>query len=175
MGKKRQRLPDDHEALRRDAEKAARSDRRYPIRSDSNYGFHAGHVPKKRQALIALDVSLNLLVAFFDAKGNFLQVERRNLSPSLNDRDFQKYLKKEFGFKPGLIRVKAFLIKPELLAVHAFPSHFQEFLDNPRDGFDAADRDRYPQSIRTWIANKEFVLDWGNDYWLDDNGEVTSS
>ena len=183
MGKKRRPLPNGHHALRREAEEAARPDRLYPIRSEKYYGFYAGHVPGKRQALVAGD--LDLLIAFFEHQGNLLEVQRRTLPPSvkvpemncgtLDDRDFQEYLKKEFHFRPGLIRVKAFQIQPEGLAVHPFPSHYQLFLDNPHDGFNAEDRDYYPELIRTWIADKQFVLDWGNDYWLDNNGEVTSS
>ena len=101
MGKKRRPLPNGHHALRREAEEAARPDRLYPIRSEKYYCFYAGHVPGKRQALVAGD--LDLLIAFFEHQGNLLEVQRRTLPPSvkvpemncgtLDDRDFQEYLK----------------------------------------------------------------------------------
>jgi hypothetical protein len=187
MGKKRRPLPNGHHALRREAEEAARPDRLFPIRSNKYYGYYAGRLAGKRQALAALDVRKNLVLAVFDQQGDLLEVKRRTPAPSLkrrpekkylavNDREFHEYLHKEFRFKAGRIKVNAFLIAAEGLAVHAFPYHYQEFLKNPYGKiFDNADRDYYPKLIREWIADKAFVLDWGNDYWLDNNGEVTSS
>ena len=31
------------------------------------------------------------------------------------------------------------------------------------------------ESMRLWDADGQFVLNWGNDYWLDATGEVVSS
>ena len=53
----------DHHALRREAEEAARPDRLFPIRSNKYYGNYAGRLAGKRQALAALDVRKNLVLA----------------------------------------------------------------------------------------------------------------
>jgi hypothetical protein len=31
------------------------------------------------------------------------------------------------------------------------------------------------ESMQLWDADGQFVLYWGNDYWLDDSGEVVAS
>ncbi len=176
-----------HQLLRVEAQLAAAPDRLYPVRSNKYYGFYAGQLPDMRQALAALDSSKNLLVVIFDRGGNVVDVQRKSLAASLNlppeewymtvnDAELHEYLHNQFGFTPELIRVKAFLVPEEGLSVHAFPSHYDVFLADPMERvFDDFDRENYPGMIRGWIAEKAFVLDWGNDYWLDDEGEVASS
>ncbi len=126
-----------------------------------------------------------MIAAFFEAAGNLADVQRRSLAGQLtrppedpclevNNKELHAWLRKEFGFKPSLIRVKSFLIEEEQISVEAFPSHFQEFLEDPNQ-FDDEERQHYPESIRSWIEEGAFVLIWDNDHWMDQNGEVSSS
>jgi hypothetical protein len=159
----------------------------FPIRSAPGYGFYAGHLPEGRQALIARSAYGELIVAVFDGGGNLVQVIHRELpSPpvlldsgevrEVDERAFRKYLRREFGHAPGLIRIKEFRLSREMLAVYHLPEHYREFLENPNSPvFDDEQRQSFPGLIRQWREEGQFVLEWGNDYWLDSRGEVDSS
>jgi hypothetical protein len=169
--------------LKRDAN----GDLLFPIRSEPAYYFYAGHLPGGRQALIARSVYGALIVAVFDGGGNLVQVIHRELpSPpvlrdsgeirEVDERDFRKYLRREFGYAPGLIRIKEFRLPQEMLAVYHLPQHYREFLEDPNSPvFDDEQRQSFPGLIREWHEEGQFVLEWGNDYWLDSTGEVVAS
>ncbi len=85
-----------------------------------------------------------------------------------------EYLRAEFGFQPALIRVREFAT--DRVAIFPLPADYQEFVDDPETpSFDEEQRKCFPYYITKWVENEEFVLLWGNDYWMDNNGEVTSS
>ncbi len=164
-------------------------ERTFPVKSSKWYGFYAGTLPRKRQGLLALDVGNTLLVAVFDARGNFLEEQQLSLEGILqqppeeqylavNDAELHEYLRREFGFRPGLVRVKEFGTSRGL-SVHLLPHHYQEYVEAPdamtEESWGQEDVDHWPLSIQGWIDRGDFVLDWGNDYYLDSTGEVTSS
>ena len=63
---------------------------------------------------------------------------------------------------------------PELgIGIEDYPDHFGEILDDP----DSSDDEKADvrDSMETWDADGQFVLNWGNDYWLESTGEVVSS
>src|SRR6266849_369882 len=98
-------------------------DKLFPIQSAPERDFYAGHLPGGRQALIARSVYPKIVVAVFDSGGSLFDVVRRDLpcpqvdgKPLLREVDedeFHEYLKREFGFTPGLVRIKAFCIPEE--------------------------------------------------------------
>ena len=96
----------------------------------------------------------------------------------MNEEEFHEFLHREFGFRPALVRVKEFSTD-EGLAVHLLPSHYQDYVDNPdsmdEERWGREDLDHYPLLIQSWIDRGDFVLDWGNDYFMDATGEVNSS
>jgi len=162
------------------------ADRVFPIVSDPNYFFYAGVLPEGRQALVGRSVYGEIAVAVFDSAGNFLELQEQTLPADLardlptgdeaDERKFRSYLKGQFGFTPALIRIKEFHAPRELLAVYHLPKHLQEFLTDPNAPlFSDEDRKDLPASIEGWLAADQFVLEWGNDYWLDRNGEVVAS
>jgi hypothetical protein len=51
----------------------------------------------------------------------------------------------------------------------------EDFLAGTREYLDDSDREELPYTTRDWITNAHFVLNYGNDYWVDHTGEVTSS
>jgi hypothetical protein len=161
----------------------------FPIRGAPERCFYAGHLPDGRQALIAWGFSGQLMVAAFDGDGKLVEVTCRELPDPLtlpesgetvsiyDDEGFQEYLRQDFGFSPGLIRVEEFRIPGEGLAVYHLPRHYQDFLRDP-NGPDFGDEERraLPGLIRDWLERGQFVLEEGhNDYWLDSTGEVVAS
>ncbi len=89
---------------------------------------------------------------------------------------FQRYLQHQLGFSPGLIRIKEFRIPQEMFAVYHLPEPYQEFLENPNSSvFDDEERKMFPGLIHQWNEWGQFVLEWGNDFWLDCTGEVVAS
>jgi hypothetical protein len=163
---------------------ASRPERLYPVKTNEGYGFYCGRLANGRQALATLDVRLLLVVTLFDAAGNLVGEEERDLAgrwptpphgyPEVDRAELQEYLRDEFGFEPGVIHVRAFVT--DRVAIFPLPGHYQEFVDDPESpSFDTDQRERFPGYIEEWVEGEEFVLLWGNDYWLDKNGEVTSS
>jgi hypothetical protein len=159
----------------------------FPIRSAPGRYFYAGHLPDGRQALIARSVYGQLIAAMFDRRGNLIQVIHQALpSPpvlpdsdeirEVDETDFQEYLQRKFGFSPGLIRIKEFRLPNEMFAVYHLPEHYREFLENPSSPFfGEEERQAFPDLIRQWNQLGQFVLEWGNDFWLDSTGEVIAS
>lgn len=112
----------------------ALSDRRAPDRY-----FHAGHLTDGRAALIAYTLYGEITAALFDGGGNSIEIIQKEIPrPPVDpnsrpihkgDEDgCQEYLHREFGFSPGLIRIKEFRMKGELFAVYHLPSHYKDFL-----------------------------------------------
>jgi hypothetical protein len=159
----------------------------FPIRTAPERYFYAGHLPHGRQALVARSVYGEMVAAIFDSGGDLLEVIRRELpSPpvvveadtirEVDEDDFRRYLHQELGFSPGLIHIKEFCVQPEGLAVYHLPQSYQEFLRDPTASiFDDNDREAYPSLIERWLDQGQFVLEWGNDFWLDSTGKVVAS
>lgn len=176
--------------------------RLYPVRSHKWYGFYAGQLPQGRQALVTGGNRRHeLAVHLFDRDGNFLGVERRELNfdcfgDSGEDDDEEQeededspdggeggmaqtlraYLAAEFGFRPGLIRIKRVDHPDAEFSIDPLPTHYEEFLEDPHNRlFTDEDRHAYPYSMREWLRQGEFIFNYNNDYYVDQNGEVTSS
>jgi hypothetical protein len=159
----------------------------FPIRSAPDRYFYAGHLSDGRQALIARSVHGELIAAICDGGGNLIQIIHQDLPspPVLPDADiirevdegaFQEYLHRQFGFSPGLIGIKEFRIPEEMFGVYHLPDYYREFLRNPNSpSFDEEQRQVFPGLIRQWDEEGLFVLEWGNDFWLDSTGEVVAS
>jgi hypothetical protein len=168
-------------------ERDANGDLLFPVRSAPGRCFYAGHLPGGRQALIARSVYGQMVAGIFDGGGNLMQVMRQELpSPpalpgpgearEVDEDAFQEYLRREFGFSPGLIRIKEFRAPEETFAVYHLPQHYREFLGNPNNSsFDEEQRQALPGLIRRWNEGGQFVLEWGIDFWLDSTGVVVAS
>jgi hypothetical protein len=159
----------------------------FPVRTCQRHGFYAGQLRGGRNALIGQIVTGHIIVVVFDAGGHLLKVIRRALPTRLltardvagyhvDEEGFQDYLRREFGYQPGLIRVQEFRLPEELLAVYHMPEHYEDFLKNPNDpSFADWERQQYPALINRWIAEGSFILEWGNSFWMDSNGDVAGS
>jgi hypothetical protein len=162
-------------------------DRLFPVRSAPDRYFYAGLLPSGRQALVGRSVHGYILVALFGPDGELIEVVRRDLpSPpaepgpgrirEVDEDRFEEYLGREFGFTPGLIRVKEFRLPAEMFGVYPLPDYFREFLTDPSSpAYDEEDRQALPEVIERWVKDGQFVLEWGNDFWLNSQGEVVAS
>lgn len=167
----------------------------YRISTHEPYCFHAGTSRDGRQVLIGL-LCPDLVALFFDSDGALLDLEKRPLDflrPSgvivdgeavegqvgtfdIHDERIPHHLRSwqnEIGFTPCTIAVRRFFV-PELgVGIQDAPDHFAEILADPNSSKD--EKRDIRESMRCWNANGQFVLWWGNDYWLNATGEVTSS
>jgi hypothetical protein len=168
--------------------------RLYPIRQSQIDGFYAGRRTQGQKLLAAVD-GARLLVAQFNEAGDLIEVARAILPPQATTPDSQgqtvaQYLSKHFGYVPQVIQVKRFRVPPEEeqagnllqraligesgLAVAPFPTHLQEFLDDPSD-YDEEDYTNCCEMLSRWITEGNFVLYWGNEYQLNPDGVVIAS
>lgn len=164
------------------------------IRSEQG-DFDAGMTGDGRQVLMGLDCP-DLVAIFFDAAGDLIRHEARHLeflqrsglivdgepiegAVGYYDIDDERILhrivawQEELQFRSTTIRVKRFFLDELGIGIEDYPSHFGEILVDP--GASDEEKRDLRDSMRLWDADGQFVLHWGNDYWLDDSGEVTSS
>jgi hypothetical protein len=160
-----------------------KGERSYPIKTHEPYGFWTGLTPGNKQVLMGL-LCPNLVAFFFDAGGTLLAVEQRPLAlfqgvaPPYDIYDERipgevASWQSEMGLRPAPIKVKKFFTQEPYAGIEDYPDHFGEVLSDPEAG--RAEKEDVCESMRLWDKDGQFVLQWGNDYWLDDTGEVVSS
>lgn len=168
--------------------------RLYSIRPDSGY-FDVGVTDDGRQVLMGPWLP-DLVAVFFDASGNLVGRESRRPgflhnrgvvvdgSPvegsveSLDVNDPRTLAsiaawQGELGFQPATIRVRRFHLDNLGVGIADHPDHLVEILSAPRAS--DADKENARDSLRSWDADGQFVLRWGEEFWLDDAGEVVAS
>jgi uncharacterized protein (TIGR02996 family) len=159
-------------------------ERLFPIRECSG-GLHAGHLPGQRQGLFAFQYHGRYVIAAqFDSEGNLIEAERRNLVGTLVPEGFRghwahehqpelrDYLRREFGFRPGLIHVKEFMTEWGL-AVYLW--HDTEVLENPDAWAEDPEPDEVgaePPDLIDWMEGGNFVILFGNDNWAGPDGQI---
>lgn len=174
-------LPAVDDEIARLGRSAARPDRLYPVRTTAAYGHHTGRLPDGRQALVTCGYPKRVCVYLFTPEGDYIGVERRTprLEADVDDTDthvgeLYAHLSEAFGFVPDLIRVKRFSEPSEVVSIEPLPDYLAEFVAHP-EGVDADERAGLLENLRQWVEDGSFLLNTWNEYWLDDEGEVTSS
>ena len=158
-------------------------ERHYPILSQECYGFFAGVTADRKQVLMGL-LCPDLVALFFDSDGNLLSTERRSVeffqgvAPPYNIHDQRipgliRQWQAELGFESTTIQVKRFFSDQLLVGIDDYPSHFEEILADPSESEE--EKESIRMEMTEWDELGQFVLVWGNDYWLDSTGDVTSS
>lgn len=159
------------------------TERRYPIKSHEGYGFCAGITSDNKQVLMGL-LCPSIAAIFFDSEGTLLHVEQhpvnffQGVNPPYNIYDKRiptlilAWLM-EIGFQPATIKVKKFFSQVRYVGIEDYPSHFEEILNDPKESVE--EKNDIRESMRLWDKDGQFVLHWGNDYWLNVSGEVVSS
>lgn len=154
----------------------------YRILPDQEY-FHVGTLGDGRQVLMGL-LCPDLVAITFDRAGNLLGFDTHPLeflhpqSGIYNIYDErigprEEAWHRELEFRPATIEVKRFSIDELGVGIDDYPEHFAEVLDEPDQDEDWKAQIR--KDKERWEADGQFVLYWGNDYWLDHTGEVVSS
>ena len=156
--------------------------RLYAIKPDEGY-FSAGVKPGGEQVLMGLFCP-NLVAFRFDRDGYLLGCEQhpvpffRDVKPpyDIYDDRIQPMLvawKAEMELSPATIRVRKFFSDEHYIGIEDYPSYFHEILSDP--AADVEEKADARQSMELWDKHGQFVLHWGNDYWLDESGRVVSS
>ncbi len=157
-------------------------ERRYPIRSHDGYFFYTGRTPDNGQVLMGL-LCPDLVAFHFDLDGKLLRSGRRPVpffqgvtAYDIYDERIPPLIEawqKEMRLRPATIKVKKFFSEEHGIGVEDYPSHFHEILSDP--DADEEEKADVRESMESWDEDGQFVLLWGNDYWLDESGEVVSS
>jgi hypothetical protein len=166
----------------------------YTIRPDQGY-FCCGTTGDGRQVLMGLYCP-DLVAFFFNTAGDFLGHESRHLEflqrnsvivdgvpieglvANYDIYDVRiaprfRAWQGELDFRDLTIRVKKFSEPILRIGIEDEPDHFGEILEDPNSSEE--DKAEVGESIAVWYGDGQFVLFWGNDYWLDATGEVVSS
>lgn len=168
---------------------ASTNERLYCIQSEPGH-FYAGHLKDGTQAFIGIDYP-SLILVEFDAEGNYLKIItkeisqeslsaiKESLSEPVSESMWLKYTKdwdeldewaNELGFTKGVITVKKFCLPEYEICIQDLPTEYQEMLDSDEE----IDEETL-EEIREWQKGNEFILVWGQDYYMNEAGEVVST
>ncbi|HEY7155408.1 MAG TPA: hypothetical protein VH575_15710 [Gemmataceae bacterium] len=163
-------------------------DRLFPIRK---YDYATGLCDDGRQVVMGL-LCPHLVAYFFDPQGNLLAKESRpwdHPAPTMGangpyriyDTEFQAALDRqlrgwqaEIGFRPGTIRVKAFLDEEEPVGIELLPEHYRD-IDPVAEYPDEEDRREFLKARDQWVRQGKFVWWWAKDYFMSRDGKVEST
>ena len=121
----------------------------------------------------------------FKPDGEFLGAEASPIAPQpplprmhdLRDRMLHDHLRSALGLEPGLVRVRRFFDDRRQIGIRPIDDHHKEFAVDP-EAYCSGDREDVTDQmeiLQSWVAEKQFVFDFHNNYWVDDTGEVESS
>jgi hypothetical protein len=159
----------------------------FPIRSDPWHGFCAGFLPDGHQVLVGWIEDGKMAMVIFDRVGNLIGVVHLDLptpgelleagySAAVDEDNCEDYLSRELNVSPGVIRIRAFCLPEEEIAVYELPDCLQDLQENPSNpSLSENERHELQEFFQVWKDRGQFVLVWQNDYWLDCNGEVVAT
>ncbi len=137
-------------------------------------------MPDRKQVLLGW-VSDFIGVLFFDAEGEIVDSSvyplgidlRGGLGPVVEAIAAKKIrvVKRELEIRPGPIRVEPFFVKGWEVRLKQFPDDLEEFLSTP-DRFPEKEAAIYRRDVEQWRAHDNCVLTWGNQYYLDREGNT---
>ena len=163
----------------------------YPLRHDNGY-FDTGATGDGRQVIMSFSWG-GLIAVFFDRDGSLLDWEVRPLPREpdchpvsgrmLHSPEFDAAVeaatrswKRELNLHEQPIRVRRFSIDELGVGIEDLSDDDEDFLKAPEmEEPEEEERLERWKSLREWWSSGSFVLYWGNDLWLDGDGNVTSS
>jgi hypothetical protein len=164
---------------------AKSSQRLFAIKPDEGHLFFAGITPESEQVLMGLYCP-NLLAFYFDSEGTLLRSEEQPVPFFQNvttPRPYDIYddriqplinaWQADMKLRSKVIHVKRFWSEEHSIGIEEYPSHFHEILSDLIA--DEEEKTSVRKSLQQWDEDGQFVLHWGNEYWLDRTGEVVSS
>jgi hypothetical protein len=161
----------------------------YTIQNYDDY-YSTGTTGNDEQVVMGL-IAPDIVIYFFDQEGFYLRQKSVPLpNPPEKDSESGIYLldshfiarfadelaevKRQFGYQPGPISIETFFDPKNYVGVSSYPSNYQEFLDYP-DRFSEEEKQAYESYIKQWDDDECFVFCWGEEYWMNSNGEIESS
>jgi hypothetical protein len=156
------------------------TERLYTVESCKYYGFWAGCLDDGRSSLLFLDPTV-LHAVYFNEMGQAVGGKGVELTQAFGDEipedikhqpELLELAQHVFGFHEETARIRAF-IHPHisLCAIVPFPWHFHEVVLGLNEDVDEDDI----ELARSWIQDGNFVLHWGNAYYMSAEGDVESS
>jgi|GEM_PF-1648077 len=171
------------EALDVNGVNPVRKDRLYPIQHHEDY-LEVGICADGRQLLKGFFHD-GLTAIFFDSAGYLLGCEvrpfpeeaRKNTAESdaAIGRAWEVWME-EIGYQPETIHVRKFVV-PELgIGIEDRPGYMEDFLKAPElDEPDEEERKWMFDLIHEWDEDGSFVLYYGNDLFMDGEGDISST
>lgn len=158
----------------------------YSIATNIPY-FYTGHLADGTQTLMGVQLP-HILMIEFDADGNYLKTslkefseERQPTDAALVEADAENEFSAHiYGWQvelkviPSTISVKRFYLPERFIGITDLPEHYQQVLDYP-ENFTEERLQELQGDIEAWRGSGEFVLDWDEDYYMSEKGEVEST
>jgi hypothetical protein len=150
--------------------------------------FRTGLTVDGKQVLIGIWFPY-LVAVFFDQNGNLLDAQERRLSADAQklaeqgffterpQKQFEQELQlfmNEINCRSSHIVVKKFAIPRHSLRIEDYPRSFQEVVSDP-GRHSQEDVNDARESLHGWWEEGLFVFEWGNEYWVNRDGEFVAS
>jgi hypothetical protein len=154
----------------------------YPIRTAEHRNWDAGLAGDYQ--VLMLGEHRRVLALFFDREGEFLEQQTRAWPrPAQGYRgEFDELWEttcrpwqQELRYKPATIYVKKFAGPEGEPCITDWAFGHGNFFRKPAE-LDEEERDSICRFLHdVWLPRGQFVFNWGNDFWLDNTGEVVAS
>jgi hypothetical protein len=138
--------------------------------------FRAGFLQDGTQVLMGFS-GPDLVALKFDTSGNYLTLLSKEFIMPADRYSIWEEVEEqlgqwatELGFTEGTVEVEKFSLPEHEIEINDFPDHLQELLDSGKEL-----KGDEKEMMDDWVKSKEFVLIWGRDLWLNENGEVAST
>lgn len=157
--------------------------------------FYTGRSSNGTQTLMGVQMP-DLVMVVFDADGNYLRTDLKAIpqdrepddrepvnAPQVEtdvdsaENEFSAYINEwqtDLGVVPGTISVKQFYLPERFIGITDLPEHYQEVLDHP-ENFTEERLQMLRRDIEAWRTNGQFVLDWDEDYYMSEEGDLDST
>lgn len=142
--------------------------------------YYTGSTADGKQVLLGWHSDF-IAVLLFDETGKLLETKayplgidlKLGLGPAVEVKARKKIqvIMRELHYRRGPIRVKPFFIESWQVGLRLFPIDLEEFLADP-DRFAEDEAQIYKTDIDRWKANQNCILQWGNNYYLDRDGNT---
>lgn len=148
------------------------NDRTYKIQFNEYY-FVTGKSDDGKQFLISGDFQGMMCLAF-SPEGEYLGQEIRPLqNPDHFTKECLDWLA-ELDASPATIEIKPFYLDGQYIGIKNLPDFLEEFIADPAS-YDEDQQESLPKVLADWRANKQFVFQWHEEYWMFENGEIEST
>ena len=163
--------------------------RLYKIATNVPY-FYTGRLADGAQTLMGVQPP-DLVGVVFSVDGDYIKTLTKHISqerrlttqdqsevvPDADEDEFSAYIyewQTELKVMPDTISVKQFYLPERYIGISDLPEHYQEVLDHP-ENFSEERLRELQGDIQAWRGSGEFVLDWDEDYYMSEEGEVEST